>query len=370
MRTVLKLANAIQLKVKDALSSIPSGHTKRDVTRLTNLDIREIKALEQEIERLKAQPPVEEGADPEIEARKQIITLCQGMLTDLADALKATDQEKLQALLEDVKRLDDITIPFLIKTKDVNETIRLRTECRRLMSQEEPEPEEVESFLGMIKGIIGKRHKAISSALRRRIEEERPPPGPMASERDLRRLHDQIHNFLDGGNLVKETYRGQVIQFHLYGSLITGYSNSPRKQGRPSDADGLSDVDILVVLEDKKFYNKFGHLGRGRLFERKGMQNTAPVGKDTARLTPHETGIFEGIFDKIQNITVAGRNDRPKHLVFTNQTTWQRKREMHDFIVAQQAENPELDLQNPNIHKTICIVRVDEVTLELLELTI
>jgi len=110
------------------------------------------------------------------------------------------------------------------------------------------------------------------------------------------------------------------------------------------------------VLSTRLFDALFGSLPKGLLFDSRGMRTTAPSGVD-GKLAIHNTGPFQGIFERLHGLTFAGRNDRPIHLVFTDTDTFHKQDQLHRIAV-EQRETAGIHMLDVNENKLLTIVRI------------
>lgn len=353
-------AVAITKTIKKKAEQILQGKSKPEEIRaelkdIIDLDIEELQTLERDIQNLRRQQAKKE----EIEKIDDLITLCKKVFDKAKEAIQTYPkrQDQLKELLDDIITLERIELVKLIKIKEGQG--ELRTDFERLLAAKDLEEEEATSFLTRIRGLLAKNAvKKIENALKKKIVKEKSyPPGPIITDKDLQKLAKSINDFMIGDLLVKYTLAGQTITFSLYGSLITGYSNNPKKLGKPSDFEGTSDVDILVALDNNVFENLFANLPERALFDKQGMQTTAPMGRDT-KIGTEFAGPFQEIFKYLQGINLAGRPDRPIHLVFTNKTTWAKREELHKLALELKKDNPDIHLIDVNMQRIICTITI------------
>ncbi len=195
--------------------------------------------------------------------------------------------------------------------------IHLRKEFQRIVNKDFIEKEEKEEFLKALKRIVGNSvYRQIEKILYKIPEEEqRSSPGPTYRERDIRYLKEKIKTFFSS------PYRGnfpanEEITFYLFGSLVNGYCNNPRKEhfGKPSDNNRTSDIDILIVISDSFFESIFKYNPKV-IITINGYVRTIPLGTDTI---PNQTctGPFAEIFPFLGDIAFAGKTNRLIHIIF------------------------------------------------------
>ncbi|MBS3147599.1 hypothetical protein J4219_01820 [Candidatus Woesearchaeota archaeon] len=357
MGAAVKIAKLIQERAEDILSGkTPPELVENQLKAILVLDLQELEDLEGRIRELRRY----NEKIQEAQAIDELVALCNKVLADARQAIEAATREKrhdqLQALLNDIISLEKLQLSKLIRMESQDSA---RTHFEQLLARKYLEEDEVEQFLSTIRGKLSSNSfKKIEKALKEKVSTKKSyPPGPQASDENIRKCQRSILNFFSSDPLVRITLNGEPILFVLYGSLITGYSNNPKKLGLPSDFDKTSDVDILIVLKDGLFDEMFGNLSKKFLFETRGMRNTAPMGRDCA-LQPSFSGPFVELFRNLSNLTFAGKSNRPIHLVFTDESTWKRKEELHERAVELSKEYPDSHIIDVNKHKIILKVLI------------
>ncbi|MBI4147897.1 hypothetical protein HY490_01270, partial [Candidatus Woesearchaeota archaeon] len=332
MGAALQIAETIRQKAKRILEGkAPTATVERELRDMVTLDLQQIRQLEKEISDYRQA----EDARAETQRAHDLQEICKNVFQKATEAIQAVPsrQDHLQELLKHIILLEDLEIAQLIKVRTGQ--AELRTTFENLLSRRSLDDEDVDTFLQRMRGLVSTRvSKLVKRALRRKMAalEEQLPPGPRVSDNDTRRAAQAIVTFFESDPLVRQALQDESIGFYLYGSLVTGYSNSPKKQGQPSDHTGVSDVDLLVVLSTRLFDALFGSLPKGLLFDSRGMRTTAPSGVD-GKLAIHNTGPFQGIFERLHGLMFAGRNDRPIHLVFTDTDTFHKQDQLHRIAV-------------------------------------
>lgn len=178
--------------------------------------------------------------------------------------------------------------------------------------------EEKEIFLSRIRGKVSSNvYKKIEKKLKEKVQTRGEyEKGPTYRERDLNYLKEKIMNFLESA-YAKEIPKREKITFYLFGSLVNGFCNNPRKPtfGMPSDMKRVSDVDILIVLSPTLWKVITKAMDRRQIVTLHNTQRTNPVGLDT---NPgiQSTGPFAYLFHYLSDINFAGRANRPVHAVF------------------------------------------------------
>ncbi len=177
--------------------------------------------------------------------------------------------------------------------------------------------EEFEKLLDEVKGILSKHEvKKMRKTIKKKTHlvefEGSITPGPKYEEKDIKYLRKKIKDFFkspDSAGISK----GHKIKFYLFGSLITGFCNHPRKKhyGKPTDEGRLSDVDILVVIPKKLFFQVFR---LQEIVEKvRGTIRTRAIGEQTTGTAL--AGPFQLLFEYLKHLHFAGKK-RPISLVF------------------------------------------------------
>lgn len=196
-------------------------------------------------------------------------------------------------------------------------------EFQKLLRKEEITREEKEDFMNLLKGKVSSRVvKSTEKILKGKVKEEFSlSPGPIYRPKDISYLQQKINEFFSSP--YKENFPlFEKIEFYLFGSLVNGYCNNPRKEsfGKPSDLGRVSDVDILIVLSNSFFEKIFS--GNRRIIVRvKGDIRTIPIGKDTT-FKEESTGPFAQLYPYLSEIAFGGRTDRQVHIVFISLTAF------------------------------------------------
>ena len=191
-------------------------------------------------------------------------------------------------------------------------------EIIRILNQQKIREEEISWILKQMRGRVStKAYKQIERDMRRRRAEEiikQNLPGPTYKENEIRQLQKKIYAYLKSPFF--DIPDGERIVIELYGSLLTGYGTNPNKGSyqQPTDQGRVSDVDILCIISSPLFESLFP-AAKGNPRATKNIKMTESIGTKT-KFGPRYTGPFQHLFTDLERLSLAGRNNRPIHIVF------------------------------------------------------
>jgi hypothetical protein len=297
----------IAQRIHDNIDSTDYKVLKLELWRILSINIHVIAQLESENNRLM----ISEHAKRIFASIKELLKnslLRRKSISDLMEKIIILENHDLISEIR-IQRFEKNTRSMLLSLLD-----------RSILSQEE-----INDFLKSIKGKINNRDfKKIKKTLNKKLEVIYESPGPKYKSQDINNLRSRIDDFFSSpfGDKFPD---GERILFYLFGSLVTGYCNNPRKShyGRPSDEGRISDVDLMVVISPD-FFNKLFTIPRPELIATfQGTTRTKPIGLDTSGLKA--TGPFISLFDVLSHLRFAGKNNRPIHAVFTDMISFKAK---------------------------------------------
>ncbi|MBI5002080.1 hypothetical protein HZC31_01730 [Candidatus Woesearchaeota archaeon] len=298
------------LKIKELcqkiLEKIDAGQFeggKKELEQLLAFDVDEVRRLQEDVE------------------DEELLVHARSVLQAAREAIQSIEGHKQSStareLIKKILLLENYDLTKLINFEKFGD----EAERQLLVLLEKPvlSEEEKTAFLVKVKGRVSpKLYKKIEKKLQERVQKRGPSysPGPTYKDKDLVYLRQKIKEFLQSpySNAIPHK---EKIKIYIFGSLVNGYCNNPRKStfGLPSDMGRLSDVDILLVVSPTLWKTVTQGMDRRQIVTLHNTQRTNPVGLDT-NPGPASTGPFEKIFSFLGDINFAGKPKRPVHIVF------------------------------------------------------
>ncbi len=223
---------------------------------------------------------------------------------------------KLESDIQEIVKLE-----LSEKAKD----LELSRDFQELCNSPLISKEEVQSFFKKYSTFLkAKPHKKLRAQIALTLSEKTRAnsftPGPLIKLKELSHITHRLLEYFSSPYFLGYTlnYPEEEIEIiiSIYGSLITGFASQySHHPGAPTDSDGISDVDIGVVIHDQKFLRKIMAHGPNilKLIKYSGLYY-GPIKESTARYA----GPFYKIFDFLRPITFAGREDRKLGVVFVD----------------------------------------------------
>ncbi len=253
---------------------------------------------------------------------EELIRHCRGILYDVRTALRELENKKgissseAQELVRKILLVENYDLAKVTNYERFEPAVQ--KEFFQLLEVPTLSREDVDAFLVKIKGRISpKAFKKIQNTLAKKVEEEpQYDRGPVCKENELEHLAMRIREFFVSP-YARDIPKGEKVTFYLSGSLVTGYGTNPGHlfYKIPTDVRRLSDVDIIIQLSPKLWTEITQYMNRKQILTVHGVVRTLPVGIDT-HPGPESTGPFAILFRFLQGMRLAGRNDRPVHLIF------------------------------------------------------
>ncbi len=151
--------------------------------------------------------------------------------------------------------------------------------------------------------------------------------GPKASDDELNHLRERLERFFKNELLTNYLLRHgkllieeMTVLLALYGSLVTGVaSSSSRYAGKPTDYHRVSDIDLGLTIGGVQLADVL-ELGPDDCITKKHGRLCGPFKEAAA----HKLGLFQGIFEAVRGVSLAGRRNRELGVVVTDQHFFKR----------------------------------------------
>ncbi len=302
VQDILKIKELCQ-KILEKIDIEQFEESKKEIEQILALDVDEIQRLQEEV------------GDEELNQHTRAV------LQAARKAIQSIESHKQSAtareLIKKILLLENYDLAKLINFEKFGE----EAERQLLFLLEKPllAKEEKNAFLTKVKARVSTRlYKKIEKKLQEKVQKQVSSysPGPTYKDKDLVYLRQKIKEFFQSpySNTIPHN---EKIKVYIFGSLVNGYCNNPRKPtfGLPSDMNRISDVDILMVVNPTLWKTVTQSMNRRQIVTLHNTQRTNPIGLDT-NPGPASTGPFEKIFSLLGDINFAGRPNRPVHIVF------------------------------------------------------
>lgn len=301
IQDVLKIKELCQ-KILEKINRGQFQGSKKEIEEILKLDVDEVQRLHEE------------------EENEELLQHTKAVFQTAREAIQSIEGHKqsttTRELIKKILLLENYDLTKLINFEKFGE--EAQRHLLVLLEKSVLSEDEKQEFLLKIKGKVSpKMYKKIEKKLQEKVQTKiEYEKGPTYRDRDLNYLKQKIMNFIESP-YTQDIPQGEKIIVYLFGSLVNGFCNNPRKPtfGMPSDMGRVSDVDILIVVSPNLWKMLTRTMNPQQIVTLHNTQRTNPIGLDT---NPgiESAGPFMHLFHYLNDITFAGRSGRPVHVVF------------------------------------------------------